>query len=547
MGKREIRHEEEGRYVRINNPSVSPFSSFPFFLARTALHSAEQSPGAPFRRLALTSRVIDSVWFLLAIAAILRIGVLAAMPDALSADPDGYRRLAQNVLEHGVFGQGAVSTAYRPPAYPLLLVPSVALGTGSQFGIGALHVVLGVATVGLTFVLARRAGLSDGWAVLAGGLVAVDPILLMQSALVMSETLAALLVVLAVWLLDRCTRRPTAGNAAVAGAALGAVVLCRPGLLAFAAAAAVLLPWLVAQARNAEGERDSEEEKRERGEAGKLPVGRRWRGAGQVLAGFLAGLVVTVSPWVARNQVVIGRPLVATTHGGYTLLLGTNPFFYEHLHRGQWFQAWDAEPFHAWWRRELLADDLLVDGGLSQFSRQAEPLPAEPPPRRENGTVPFASAGATELRKDASPPLVFRSPEAELRADAMAYRHAFASISAQPGMFVRSCLVRAGRFWSPLPFQVSPHESPLRRDARWGVGAWYLGMFTLAATGIIGIFLGSRVRRTVFVWSLLVALTLTAVHTFYWSNLRMRAPLMPLVAIAAVEGVTRLQRRRMRM
>ncbi|MDY0170221.1 MAG: glycosyltransferase family 39 protein [Thermoguttaceae bacterium] len=455
-------------------------------------------------------------WLLLIVAALVRVGVLAAMPDALRADPDGYRQLAENVLEHGVLGHGPVPTAYRPPAYPLLLVPCVALGAGTRVAIGMLHVLLGLATVGLTFALARRAGMKDIPAALAAGFVALDPILLAQSALVMSETLAALLVVLGVWLLDRCTHRPTVGNAALAGAAWGGVVLCRPGLLPFAALTAILLPWLAATARNAEMQRGSKEEK---GKRGSEEEQRRWRSAAQVFAGIVAGLAIVVGPWVVRNQVAFARPIAATTHGGYTLLLGNNPFFYEHLRSGRWFQAWDAEPFHDWWRRQRLA------AGLS--------------------TSATGDSDSGVMHDAAPQPL--SSPAVELQTDALAYRHAFAVIRRQPGTFAWSCLVRAGHFWSPLPYRLSPDESSLRRAARYGVAAWYAAVFTLAAIGLGPVlFRENGIRRSVFAWSLLAALALTAVHTFYWSNLRMRAPLIPLVAIAAAEGATSLQRRRMR-
>ena len=36
--------------------------------------------------------------------------------------------------------------------------------------------------------------------------------------------------------------------------------------------------------------------------------------------------------------------------------------------------------------------------------------------------------------------------------------------------------------------------------------------------------------------------SVTAVHTFYWSNMRMRAPLTPVIALAAAAGVARAVR-----
>ena len=40
-----------------------------------------------------------------------------------------------------------------------------------------------------------------------------------------------------------------------------------------------------------------------------------------------------------------------------------------------------------------------------------------------------------------------------------------------------------------------------------------------------------------WLWGLLLVACLTAVHTFYWTDMRMRAPLMPVVALAAAGGL----------
>jgi hypothetical protein len=44
----------------------------------------------------------------------------------------------------------------------------------------------------------------------------------------------------------------------------------------------------------------------------------------------------------------------------------------------------------------------------------------------------------------------------------------------------------------------------------------------------------------------LLCLSFTAVHTFYWTDLRMRAPLMPFVALVAAAGLAWLTARRER-
>ena len=180
---------------------------------------------------------------LIALSLVVRGGMLLAMPESLALDPDAYRRLAENLVEHGTFGRGEVPSAYRPPLYPLLLAPAVASGQYAQVVIGAIHLAMGVATVLLVYLLGRRWGLGKA-ATVAAVLVACDPILLMQSTLVMTETLAALLAVGALFALTAAAERPGAWRAAAAGAWLALASLCRPTFLVFLAVSAVMLPVL---------------------------------------------------------------------------------------------------------------------------------------------------------------------------------------------------------------------------------------------------------------------------------------------------------------
>src|SRR5205823_12120160 len=69
---------------------------------------------------------------------------------------------------------------------------------------------------------------------IAGLIVACDPILLNQQTLIMTETLAAFLAILALWCLWRLDAARSWFNAGLAGGAIGVAVLCRP----------TFLPWL---------------------------------------------------------------------------------------------------------------------------------------------------------------------------------------------------------------------------------------------------------------------------------------------------------------
>jgi hypothetical protein len=77
-------------------------------------------------------------------------------------------------------------------------------------------------------------------------------------------------------------------------------------------------------------------------------------------------------------------------------------------------------------------------------------------------------------------------------------------------------------------------ESMNRQLLRYATCAWYLGVYALAAVGVWR--LGWRLLQPPWIWGVLLCVAFTAVHTFYWTNMRMRAPLMPFVAVVAAAG-----------
>ena len=230
----------------------------------------------------------------------------------------------------------------------------MALGDYSRLAIGLLHLVLGVATVGMALVLGRRWGLDRRAAALAALLVACDPILLRCSTQVMTETLATFLAVAGLLVLT-WAGRPQAG--AVGRAVVGRRPSLGPWLrsagptfLLWTLAAGVALCLAAAIAGRLTA-------------AGGIAAGpfRRLLLAGYLPAAFFLGAVIVLSPWAIRNQIQFGRPIVTTTHGGYTLLLANNPDFYQWLRSGQWGSVWQADQFNAAWDRRKPADELAAD------------------------------------------------------------------------------------------------------------------------------------------------------------------------------------------
>jgi 4-amino-4-deoxy-L-arabinose transferase-like glycosyltransferase len=392
---------------------------------------------------------------LLALALVVRLTALVLGADGLSQDPDNYRGLAQNVLAHGVLGQGETPSAYRPPLYPLLLVPCVALGKWSSIAIGALHLALGMATVWGVDWLGRRWRLGSGaWC--AAALTACDPILVHQTTQVMTETTAAFLATAALVVLSLASERPTARVVASAGACLALAALCRPTFLVMLACA---MPFVVRRSPT-------------------------WSSrARQVVIGLTAAGAV-LAPWALRNQAQFGLPIVSTTHGGYTLWLGNNSSFYDFLRQRRGGEIWRAADFDA----EVL-NARNAEGGSSEVEND----------RRE-------------------------------------YAQAWREIRVQPWMFLYASLLRLGRFWGLIPHQLSNDESFIRRWGRYATGTWYALEFALAAVGLWWIVRQANVPAGL-VAALLLAASFTAVHTVFWTDLRMRAPIAPFVALLAGAGM----------
>jgi len=433
---------------------------------------------------------------LLALGLLVRVGILVLERNALSTDPDGYRALAENLVEHGTFGSQSVPTAYRPPLYPWALAACVLSGPWSRTAIALLHLGLGLGTVWITCRLGQRWGLGRG-AWVAGALVACDPILLAQSAQVMTETLAALLAAAALLSLTRTAQFASIRDAALAGACCGLAILCRPTFLPWALLAGlVTVGWAVPAIAVGWAAPTSDPTGRAHtaGIAVDFAAARRRWAKPTLLVFFLGGLTLMLAPWAVRNHRQFGQPIVTTTHGGYTLLRANNPYFYEHLRRAPWGTAWDSTELDRQW--------------LAKAPR---------------GT-----------------------PADELRADRLAYAEAMQYIRNEPGAFALACLARVGRLFGMVPYQTTPTEGTLRRAARHGVGVWYLIEMPLALVGLITVVGGDPRRRARRVqgsnanlgWysALLLVGCFGTVHALYWTDMRMRAPLVPVIALAAVAG-----------
>lgn len=394
----------------------------------------------------------------------LRVLLLLISHDRLQADPDAYRQVARHVVQNGQFARTgskgeAISTAWRPPLYPLLLA---AVGPDNLRGVAGLHALVGVATICLTYYWAKRLGLR--WPSVPAICVGVDPILLNQSTLAMTETLATLNAVLALVATTSAIRQPSVRQASLAGAAWGLATLCRPTFFA-AFLLVLLLAGITRRARRS------------------IPV-------------WLVAFSLVMTPWVLRNQFLFGRPVLLTTHGGYTVLLGNNPIYYQRL--------------------------------------------------REKTLRQYSSLELQKWLESQGQSMAIASPRDELQVDRDYQAIARESMAAEPAWFARACWAKVVTLWRWMPRQGSSTARALvgvfyaLESVLMIAGLWAAGSICLRRKGVRSVDLGATSTQLISAGLLpggCLMLAFTGVHSVYWSDMRMRAPLVPVIAIWACVGI----------
>lgn len=419
--------------------------------------------------------------------------------SSFAADPDAYRAIAETLARTGVYGLTDAAgegqpTAFRPPLYPYLLSWMTVGGRLHGAAVAAFHTLLGTLTVVLTFLAAQRllghpsdrpAPLAEkrspiasnvarnAASVVAALLVAVDPILVQQSTLVMTETLATLLATAVLWHWSRSHDQLSPWSALGLGSLFALAFLCRPTFLVWAGLFSIALVVLHPSGR-----------------ALRFPSRDRFHTAATI--GLL--MLATVGSWTVRNARSIGHPVWATTHGGYTLLLGNNPSFYEYLRVGEFGVAWDPKEF------------------FEAYSHRYDGDPTE-----EAFWNKEWGSNATIVRR-----------VSEREDDQLTYKAARATIDRQPRQFIWSCFVRLGRLWTPLPHRTPERSWPMVA----ALAGYYVLFYGAVAIGLWRLGREALSSRWWPIWTL--AITLSLVHAVYWSNMRMRAPIIPGLAVLAV-------------
>jgi 4-amino-4-deoxy-L-arabinose transferase-like glycosyltransferase len=241
---------------------------------------------------------------IVAVGVVLRVAwaVYAARTPVGLHDPLFYRLLSDSIAQgHGYSypppfngpGVGFAPTAYYPPGYAALLgaVEWLTVHTPLPEGITTIVVLVNLTAAAASIVLVYAIGrhiADERTGIVAAAIVALWPNLILHTTVTLSETVFIAIMLLAVWL---AVKVPPHGQQwarlCAVGAAVGVATLVRP----------VALPLIVAFA------------------VGWLVAGLGWR---QTLArgGVVAlACAAVIAPWVVRNAVVMGSPVLSTNSG----------------------------------------------------------------------------------------------------------------------------------------------------------------------------------------------------------------------------------------
>ncbi len=260
----------------------------------------------------MSARPGEAAWFRPALAGVAVVGLggrltyvaVVARKLPLVGDAETYHLLARVLAD----GQGYVRprelalglrlpTAEFPPMHPFVLALGDLVGLSSALSQRFLGACLGVVTVVLVGLLARRMG-GPRAGILAAALAAVSPVLIEQDASLQAEGLYALLVTASLLAIHvAMNRRTSPAQLVLLGLLLGVTALTRSEAVLFVPVAGLLVAW----------------------RAGRPTLAGALRAVGLVAVGALALL----GAWAVRSSVQLHAVVLTSTNAG-TLVAGGN-------------------------------------------------------------------------------------------------------------------------------------------------------------------------------------------------------------------------------
>lgn len=227
--------------------------------------------------------------FIFATALFVRIDFVNSVEHHLPHDSLNYDIMVRQLLEKGVYAyKSEEPNAQVSPGYPLFMAGSYLLADYKNHDpyplIRYIQIGFSMVTLWLVYLTGRRLG--GQWAgIIAAAILAIYPPFVWANGAILTETMAAMLFMLYVYLQLRVFEKETALSAILAGGVLGLLVLTRPEFLILILPAYAFY-WL-------------------------------WRKRSAHVVKLAAvsclGIAIVLSPWIVRNMVTMHQFILAST------------------------------------------------------------------------------------------------------------------------------------------------------------------------------------------------------------------------------------------
>lgn len=231
--------------------------------------------------------------FLLALLPRIAITLIAPHPPSAHWDVAHDVLIARNLAQgHGFANEPGHPTAYRYPLVPLILSLFFRIFGESYMPFLLFQSFLGALIAPIMAWIGFKAG-GKSIALLTGVLVAINTELISYSRMMLTETIFSFLMCLVALVLIRVINEKKLSFFFLTGILMGLASLCRPVAIGWAVLISAVLLFK-----------------------------KRYRVRTRILVvlALAAGSIITVAPWLIRNQIVMGSPEL-TTSGGITFWL----------------------------------------------------------------------------------------------------------------------------------------------------------------------------------------------------------------------------------
>lgn len=236
------------------------------------------------------------IGIILVFALIVRLALVLYSPAIPHEDFHDYNVLALKFYNGLGLSTSVGPTAFRAPGYPTFLGLGYTLFGPSLIVAKILNVGLGVVTVYMTFLLARRV-FNPQIACISAIIVACMPSLILYTPILASENLVIPFMLIATYNLVRAFDTNQGRYMIFAGIAASLGALTRPGALLLPAALLVVAIFMKKV---------------------------NWQDFIRLTAVLLVAMLITHTPWAIRNYRAFGEPVLLTTNGGFNLAMGFN-------------------------------------------------------------------------------------------------------------------------------------------------------------------------------------------------------------------------------